>query len=305
MARRVLVIGLDGVSLKTLTLGIESGKLPVMASLAQDGYMTQMQSHYLPHTPESIGCFINGKNPGKSGLFGWYRYVNGSPRLISSEDWTFPSWDYLNVPVLVLGLPLTYPAKPIHGTLVGSAHFSPLLKQFTFPENLAEVRKEYGYLPAENGFQATSHILRGTGPNLFAEERLATYLLSSSPWEPGIIYFQQTDIISHMIGMVSSGACNPDTPWGTFADLSCRTYDLAATILTLFGTSIPDGFDGRPFAALRGTATRRNRHGVEGPRSSMREFPTRMGSMRQNLGACCQVIADYTPCIPISNVVGC
>lgn len=204
MPRRVLVIGLDGVSFKTIIQGFESNQLPVMSSLVKDGYMTQMQSHYIPQTPESIGCFVTGKNPGETGLFGWYRYPNGTPRLVTSEDWTAPFWDYLGRRTVIIGLPLTYPAKPINGALVGSAHFSPSLRHFTYPENLAEIAKEYGYVPPENGFQAASDVLRATGRSLLAEERLASHLLSSAPWELAIVYFQQTDIISHAVGMVSS-----------------------------------------------------------------------------------------------------
>jgi len=197
---------LDGVSFKTITHGIETGILPVMSRLARDGHTTKMQSHYLPHTPESIGCFITGKNPGKTGLFGWYTYQNATRRLVSSEDLGFPFWDYLALPLVIIGLPLTYPAKPLNGALVASAHFSPSLTHFAFPENLAETAKEYGYVPPEIAISTTSDILRVTGRNLLAQEKLANYLIASTSWKLAIVYFQQTDIISHALGMVSSAA---------------------------------------------------------------------------------------------------
>lgn len=203
MHRRVLIVGLDGVSFKTIIQGIENNELPVIARLKKEGYMSRMQSHYLPTTSESIGCFITGKNPGKTGLFGWYRYENGEPKQITSADWSNAFWEYLNRYVVVIGLPLTYPAKPIKGILVGSAHFSVSLERFTFPQNVLEIAKKDGYVPLGDIYE-TSDILRATAQNLLAQERLASQLLASTPWELAIVYFQQTDIVSHALDMVSS-----------------------------------------------------------------------------------------------------
>jgi len=133
-----------------------------------------------------------------------------TPRLVSSSDWASAFWDHLNVPVLVLGLPLTYPAKPVNETMIGSAHFSPSLKDFTYPENLTHVAQEYGYVPDENVFPDPTWWeagnSRAVGLGLLAQEELTRHLLYSEAWDLGISYFQQTDMISHFYGMVSSAA---------------------------------------------------------------------------------------------------
>ncbi|MFN2185295.1 MAG: alkaline phosphatase family protein, partial [Anaerolineae bacterium] len=65
---KVLVIGLDGVTLDLLGPWIEAGELPNLQKLIQEGASGKLRSTLPPISSSSWSSFATGVNPGKHGL---------------------------------------------------------------------------------------------------------------------------------------------------------------------------------------------------------------------------------------------
>jgi predicted AlkP superfamily phosphohydrolase/phosphomutase len=65
---KVLVIGLDGVTLDLLGPWIEAGELPNLQRLMKQGASGRLRSTLPPISSSSWSSFATGVNPGKHGL---------------------------------------------------------------------------------------------------------------------------------------------------------------------------------------------------------------------------------------------
>ncbi len=73
MSRRVLVIGLDGATFRTLGPWAAAGEMPELARLMAAGCHGELRSTFPPLTPPAWSSFMTGKNPGKHGIFSFRR----------------------------------------------------------------------------------------------------------------------------------------------------------------------------------------------------------------------------------------
>src|SRR5262249_39757576 len=82
MARKVLVIGLDGATFRLLGPMMEAGELPELSRLVASGCHGELRSTFPPVTPTAWASFMTGKNPGKHGIMGF----RGAPRGYAPGD---------------------------------------------------------------------------------------------------------------------------------------------------------------------------------------------------------------------------
>ncbi|MFQ5645457.1 MAG: alkaline phosphatase family protein [bacterium] len=68
-ARKVLVLGLDGMPYAKVKEMMEAGKLPHFAELARQGGFQALGSSIPPQSPVAWSSFITGKNPGKTNIY--------------------------------------------------------------------------------------------------------------------------------------------------------------------------------------------------------------------------------------------
>jgi predicted AlkP superfamily phosphohydrolase/phosphomutase len=118
---KVLVIGIDGCSPRL----VEQWRieLPNFGRLIEQGVSGDLTSTLPPWTCPAWLSFATGKNPGKLGVYGW-DYIE-PPKPTALFDWSVfkknPIWEHLGKVrkrAVVIGLPLTYPPKPIEGYVV-------------------------------------------------------------------------------------------------------------------------------------------------------------------------------------------
>lgn len=144
MKPKVVVIGLDGATLSLFEPLAKKGWLPNLAELMNKGCRGQLRSTIPPYTPTAWSSIYTGMNPGKHGVFGFFR-ENPQTRkreLCNSSTIAAPKiWEILNkngIRTGLVNLPLTYPPQPIDGYMVTGLMTPPEAKNFTWPSALTD-----------------------------------------------------------------------------------------------------------------------------------------------------------------------
>ncbi len=121
-----------------------------------EGCWGNLESTNPPVTFPAWKSFSTGMNPGKLGIFGHIQLENG--KLIVCNSTTAKNnteiWDHMSAVgkrVAVIGVPITYPPKPVNGIMV-SGPFS-VGHNYTYPSELEKtLEKKYNYDPFPEEF---------------------------------------------------------------------------------------------------------------------------------------------------------
>lgn len=153
MKRKMLLLGLDGATLKVLGPLAERGVIPFFNSLMQKGSYAPLTSTIPFISPTAWCSFITGKNPGKHGVFDFRSKVKGSynfAKNIPNVPKRGTLWKYLSeagYKNLIFNVPMTYPPQPINGTMVGGFGTPGLESGFTYPEGIRrEILDKFDYV---------------------------------------------------------------------------------------------------------------------------------------------------------------
>ncbi len=121
---RVCIIGLDCLT-PQLVFETFSDHLPNFKRLIERGRWGTLRSVDPPITVPAWASMMTGQSPGELGIYGFRdrkKYDYSSKRIASSMSVRAPTlWDAAsraNLDVCVIGVPLTYPAKPIRGKMI-------------------------------------------------------------------------------------------------------------------------------------------------------------------------------------------
>lgn len=121
---KTLVLGLDGADFDILDPMSEAGRLPNLASIAEDGVSGPLTSTVPPSTCPGWQAFYTGQSPGNIGIYGFKNFPRNScePELPDSSDLAEPTfWELLGDEGLqtgIIGGPFTYPAQPIEWFMI-------------------------------------------------------------------------------------------------------------------------------------------------------------------------------------------
>ena len=89
--KRVLLLGLDGMTYSVLEPAFEAGHMPVFQRLLERGASGVLTSTVPPYTPPGWTSIFTGVNPGKHGIFGFtLGNVQSSKGLVSLDRVTAP-----------------------------------------------------------------------------------------------------------------------------------------------------------------------------------------------------------------------
>ena len=143
--KRLVVIGLDCL---TPQWALEEwfGDLPNLKALARQGVGARLGSTIPPITVPAWACMMTSKDPGQLGIYGFrnrtsYEY---DALKVSDSSWITARtvWNYLSrnrLKSLLLGVPGTYPPKPLNGIMVGCFMTPDKSASYTYPEGVKEV----------------------------------------------------------------------------------------------------------------------------------------------------------------------
>jgi predicted AlkP superfamily phosphohydrolase/phosphomutase len=154
MAKKVIVVGIDGASPNLLNEMFEQGLLPHLREIRQRGVSGTLLSTHHPITPAAWTSIITGLGPGMHGLFDFRRRVCGSfdVKVLKGKDRDGETiWHLLveaGYSVGVWNVPMTFPPERVRGFWVSGMDTPDQKLCFTYPSSLTTWldRRTGGYL---------------------------------------------------------------------------------------------------------------------------------------------------------------
>jgi len=156
-----LVIGIDGGEWDIINGLIESGKLPNVKKIKNEGVHGPLESVTPPVSPPAWNTIQTGTNPGKHGIFDFSKFdENYTRRSVNSSDRNAPPfWKIMNDKDKTTGLfkiPFTYPPDDVDGFMVTGFPTPNTVDDFVTPKFLND---QVG--PVEDLFEDSSLLRDG------------------------------------------------------------------------------------------------------------------------------------------------
>jgi predicted AlkP superfamily phosphohydrolase/phosphomutase len=140
--RKVLIIGLDCLS-PQLVFDRWLDQLPVIKGLLAKSLYGPLKSCTPPITVPAWACMTTGKNPGRLGIYGFRNRLDhsydGLTIATNTEIKEDRLWDVLSQAgkkVVLVGVPQTYPPRPVNGCMVTSFLTPDTSCEYTYPPDL-------------------------------------------------------------------------------------------------------------------------------------------------------------------------
>ena len=137
--RKLLILGLDGLSPELLEELVGEGLMPNLASMLEEGVFSRLRSTVPPNSCPAWPCMATGKNPGKVGIFDLLHKDGYSMRPVSSRMMRAePIWHILSrsgIRVGVMNVPGTYPPEHVGGFMV-TGMLTPSSRECLYPRGL-------------------------------------------------------------------------------------------------------------------------------------------------------------------------
>jgi predicted AlkP superfamily phosphohydrolase/phosphomutase len=237
---KLLVVGWDGATFDLLDPWIASGDLPNLARLISGGVRGPLRSVPNMNSGPAWTSVSTGLNPGKHGIYGLVGFIEGSYRLRplnATDRRARPIWHRLSEAgrrVVVMNLPMTYPAEPVNGVLIAggdapSAH-SPGV---TYPAELGdELRTRVGdYIVAERVDELVrqgekSRALGRILEMVESRTQAARYLMQRQPWDLCLLLFTASDTAQHYFWEDLAGGPHRDAIRTVFRHLDAALGEL-------------------------------------------------------------------------------
>ena len=206
---KVLIVSFDGGVWSNLLPISKSGIMPNLTRILEEGKHGNLESTIPPVTPPAWTAFMTGCNPGKTGVFDFYEYQEGTykPALTTSKSIQVPTlWKMLSdngLKVGVVDVPINYPPPIVNGFIVSGWERPNNKKVFTYPEELqARLIEKLGDYPIclrTFDRQGTKDIdfLNNLIEITSKVGEAALWLLETEPTDFFMVHFQTTDIIQH------------------------------------------------------------------------------------------------------------
>ena len=207
MRKRVLIIGWDCAA-PELVFEAFKDDMPNTRRLMEEGIYGELESTIPPITVPAWMCMMTSRDPGELGIYGFRNrkdYSYDALTIANSRVIKVPTlWDLLGQvqkKSVVLGVPLTYPAKPFPGWMVTSFLTPNLNSQWTFPRRLtreiAQVASDYMIdIPnfrTDRRAELEQQLLKMTTERF----KLARYLLESKDWDLFTMVEMGSDRLHH------------------------------------------------------------------------------------------------------------
>ncbi len=192
MVRRLLVIGLDCASPKLLYKEFIND-LPTIAGLLDSSLKAEVISSHPPITIPAWTVMVTGKTPGELGLYGFRHRKPGTYNefyIANSRSVKHPAiWDILGrrgLRNIVVGVPPSYPPKPIRGVMVSGFITPGPEVTYTFPPNLKrEIEDRFGKYIFDIVYRSEERdrIIRELWNMTKQHFRVLRYLASARKWD--------------------------------------------------------------------------------------------------------------------------
>lgn len=221
-AKKIVIIGLDGVPLDLIQRWALGGYLPNLQRLMATGTFGNLRSTIPPTSGPSWSSFVTGMNPGKTAIYDFLYRREGTysfPPVNASLRHGTTVWRHLSdagLQVGVLNLPMSYPVEQINGFMVSGWMTPYRATDYLYPPGLAEeLEREVGnyrIYPTETFAENRKEkFLKATYDLLGMRTHAAVYLARTRPWDVFMTVFFDTDRVLHQLWHY----LDPDHPWRT------------------------------------------------------------------------------------------
>lgn len=197
---KVMVIGLDSFE-PSLVFDKWKDMLPNLSDLRSNGISGRLESTIPAITVPAWMSMMTSRNPGVMGFYGFRNRKN-----YSYDDLFFANSTAVKLPtvwqilsknrkkVIVLGVPQTYPPKPVNGNLVGCFLTPSIDTDYTYPSSLKdEIRENIGeYILDVKDFRTDDkrYLIEQINKMTDVRFKTAQYLLDNKPWD----FFMMVDM---------------------------------------------------------------------------------------------------------------
>ena len=206
---KVAVIGLDCAE-PSLVFGAFADRLPNLSRLRARGAWGTLRSCDPPITVPAWMVMMSSKDPGTLGYYGFRNRTDRSyERMTTATSLAVREpllWDYLGRAgkrVVLLGVPQTYPPRPIHGLMVTDFLTPSIESQYTYPP---ELKAEIAGLPEVHPYEFDVSDFRTEDKGRIRDAlhrmtdkrfALARHLLTTKPWDFFMMVEMGTDRVHH------------------------------------------------------------------------------------------------------------
>ena len=209
LSPKVLIVSFDGGVWSNLKPIADAGLMPNLKRLLEQGKHENLESTIPPVTPPAWTAFMTGCHPGKSGVFDFYEYQEGTYKvsLTTSKSIQVPTlWKLLSdggYRVGIIDVPINYPPSEVNGFIISGWERPTNKKTFTYPPELgAKLIEKLGSYPIclttfdRKGLKDTDYLSSLIEITSKVGEA-ALWLLEEEKTDFFMVHFQTTDIIQH------------------------------------------------------------------------------------------------------------
>jgi predicted AlkP superfamily phosphohydrolase/phosphomutase len=201
MTDEVVLIGLDGLGWDVLEPGLESGQLPTLEKLREDGRSTDLESTHPPWTPCAWPSLQSGRNPGAHGLFDFFTRDGYEKRLADRRDVDAPYLPDVAASegrsVVSINFPVTHPVPAYENGAVVPGYLAPEDAEF-HPEGIREeYEREHGEYVVYPEYGADEDAVEGYVDVARSRRDMARFLDERFDWDLLAVQFQVTDSVFH------------------------------------------------------------------------------------------------------------
>lgn len=207
MPPRLIIFGLDGATFDLIRPWAEAGHLPTLYDLMQRGVSGNLASTLPPLTATAWPSFMTGKNPGKHGVFDFFRSTTGEMVFANASQidgrWWCEDLSAAGLSIGLLNVPLTHPPRSINGYIIPGIP-TPDEGHATWPRDLLSAYEQelgaYRISPrlvyragCEAEYSADLHAL------IDLQTRYALRLMTDRPMDVMMLHFLATDSAQHAL----------------------------------------------------------------------------------------------------------
>jgi predicted AlkP superfamily phosphohydrolase/phosphomutase len=202
-----VVLGLDGTPFSLVRRLVDEGRMPNFAALLGRGSLLPMESVLPTVSSVAWASITTGCNPGKHNIFGFVDRVPQTLEMFipTSRNLLAQTWidvfSALGRRVFSMGVPSTYPPKPVNGILI-SGFLAPNLRKATYPVHVAEELEAQGYVIDVDAWQAHKDRDRFLDDVFTAFERRCEAIfrfLGRGTWDLFVAHIMDTDRLHHFL----------------------------------------------------------------------------------------------------------
>lgn len=205
--RRVLVIGLDCAA-PELMFEQWRDELPTISHLMDEGVYGRLESCVPPITVPAWMSMLSSKDPGELGLYGFrnrLQYTYQETAVANSsyikEPLVYDVLGQYGKRVVLVGIPCTYPPRPVSGEMVSCFLTPSLESQFTYPRELRDevLRVAPNYMFDVKDFRTENkeYLLQQIYQMTERRFTLVRHLMDTRPWDFFMFVEMGTDRIHH------------------------------------------------------------------------------------------------------------